>query len=222
VNLRQLLGQSRNPGQWTSMPEKARGNRRLNAGAAITLQGPNGARQLSRDPHQQDYYDAPLGGTRPFSHQPASPLYLDTGSYALSAPGGADVGPFSAKVDVTDALVWKNRDRTEIIDRDFGVTVEWKAARQTDAILILAENADRTSGDSAACLCMAPARAGRFHVPPLALGNLPRTLRLDDLEASYLLLMELPATPPAHIQANGLDQAFAAFVSVSARPVSYR
>jgi uncharacterized protein (TIGR03437 family) len=222
VNLRQLVGQSRNPGEWTSMPERTRGNRRLDAGDAITLDGPNGARRLLRDPRQQDYYDAMLGGLRPFSHDPPAPLYLRSGWHTLSAPGGADVGPFSVKVEVTSPLVWKNRARTEIIERDAGVMLEWKAARASDAILILAENANRSTGDSAACLCMAVARDGRFQIPPVALGNVPANLTTDDPVASYLLLAELPVDPPARIEARGLDKAFAAFISASARPVSYR
>jgi len=222
VKLRQLVGQSRNPGEWTSMPGQARGNRRLDAGDAISVAGTNGERRLVRDRRQQDYYDAVLGGALPFSRAPATPLYLASGAYRLSGPGGADIGPFSAEVAVTGPLVWKNRSRVDVVDRDAGVTVIWKAARSSDAILILAENTDRESGDSAACLCMAPGEAGRFLIPPLALGNLPPTVDLEGLAVSYLLLMELPAEPPARIQARGLDAAFAAFVSVSARPVSYR
>ena len=222
VNLRQLLGQSRNPREWTSIPTKTRGNLRLDAGGAIRLEGPAGERELMRDPHQQDYYDAFLGGARPFSHQPAAPLYLGRGAYTLAAPGGADIGPFSAKLDATEPLVWKNRHDIETVRRDAGVTVEWKAARLNDAILIVAESADRASGDAAACVCMAPARAGSFHIPPVSLGNLPHTPILEDLDASYLILVELPAEPPTRIEARGLDQAFAAFISVSARPVSYQ
>ena len=117
------------------------------------------------------------------------------------------------------AIQWKNRARIAEVERDAGVTVEWKAADGNDAVLILAANADRYSGDSAMCLCLAPARDGRFTVPPIALGNLPPTLEDDDLAASYLLLTEIPVRPPARIQARGLDAAFAAFVSASARPV---
>jgi hypothetical protein len=125
-------------------------------------------------------------------------------------------------VEVTPALVWKNRARLDTIERDAGVTLEWKAARRKDAMLILAVNSDRASGDSAACLCMALADAGHFRIPPVSLGNLPATRGQEDLAASYLLLVELPLTPPARIEARGLDEAFAAFVSASARLVEYR
>jgi len=221
VSLRQIIGQA-HASEWTSIPEKTRGNKRLDAGDAISLAGPGGRRALPLDTHQKDYYDARLGGTRLLSRDEPMPLYLRSGTYIASAPGGADIGPFSTKVEVISPVIWKNRDRIDVVDRDAGVSVEWKAARASDAILILAVNASRASGDSAVCLCMAHAADGRFRVPPLALANLPATPDADDLEASYLLLLELPVTPPARIVARGLDTAFAAFISVSARTVQYR
>jgi hypothetical protein len=221
LNLRQILGQAR-ASEWTSIPEATRGNRRLDAGESISLAGPSGTRALPRDVRQPDYYAALLGGQGPFSRDAGKPLYLNRGSYTVSAPGGPDIGEFSVKIEVTPAAVWKNRGRMDAIDRDAGATLEWKAARAGDAMLILAANADRSAGDSAVCLCIAQAGDGHFHIPPIALGNLPPTQEEDDLSASYLLLVEMPMTPPARIEARGLDSAFAAFVSASARLVKYR
>jgi uncharacterized protein (TIGR03437 family) len=222
LNLRQIMGQTRAPAEWTSIPERTPGNRRLDAGAAISVSGPAGQRALPRDARQRDTYSAILGGLAPFSREAARPMYLGQGTYTVSAPGGADIGPFSVALDVPPAMVWKNRDRTAEIERDAGVTLEWKAARASDAILILAVNADRFSGDSAVCLCMARARDGHYRIPPIALGNLPPTLEDDDLSASYLVLAEIPLDPPVRIQDRGLDAAFAAFVSASGRLVKYK
>jgi uncharacterized protein (TIGR03437 family) len=222
LNLRQIVGQARRPAEWTSIPEKTPGNRRLDAGPAISISGPAGERALHRDARQNEYYGAILGGLAPFSREAAKPLYLGHGSYTVSAPGGRDIGAFSVKLDVPPQVVWKNRDRIGEIERDAGVTLEWKAARPNDAILLLAVNADRYSGDSAACLCMAQARDGHFRIPPIALGNLPATADEDDLTASYLVVMEIPLDPPVRIEARGLDAAFAAFVSASGRMVKYK
>jgi uncharacterized protein (TIGR03437 family) len=222
INLRQLTGQSRSPEEWTSIPQKTPGNQRLDAGEALTVAGPAGAQRVNRDTRQHDYYAAFLGGMPPFSHQQPKPLYLRPGAYTVSAPGGADLGPFTAKVDVSRAIEWKNRAKIAEVAREAGVTVEWKAANNDDAVLVMAANADRFSGDSAVCLCMAAARDGQFHIPAMALGNLPPTLDDDDLSGSYLLLTEIPVHPPARIEAHGLDSAFAAFVSASARLVKYK
>ena len=107
------------------------------------------------------------------------------------------------------SIEWNDRARIAGVPRSTGVTLHWKAANSDDAVLILAANADRYSGNSAVCLCMAPARDGQFRIPPIALGNLPATLEEDDLSASYLLLMEIPVHPPTRIEASGLDAAFA-------------
>lgn len=221
LNLRQILGQAR-AADFTSIPEKTRGNRRLDVGDAISIAGPGGTRTLAHDPRQKDYYAATLGGLVPFSRGEAKPLYLSRGAYTVSAAGGADVGPFSTKLEVMPVIQWKNRDRIDVVDRDAGVALEWKAARPNDAVLLLAVNADRNSGDSAVCMCMAHAADGQFHIPPIALGNLPATNEEDDLSASFLGVMELPANAPPRIEARGLDSAFAAFVSASARLVQYR
>jgi hypothetical protein len=222
INLRQYLGLARSPGEWTSVPEKIPGNRGLGAGASLSISGPAGARQLNRDPHQPEYYNAILGGTVPFSHDPATPLYLRNGRYRIESPGGSDVGPFAAALDVTGPLVWRNLEAIDEIDRARGVTVEWKAARRDDAVLIAAANSDRASGDSAMCLCLAPAADGRFTIPPYALANIPKTIGEGDLAPSFLLLVEMPVKAPARIQAHGIDSAFAAFVSVSARLARFR
>jgi uncharacterized protein (TIGR03437 family) len=222
INLRQIMGQARSPAEWTSMPEKTPGSRRLDAGTAISVSGPAGARLLNRDARQHEYYDAMLGGLAPCSRNGPKPMYLGSGSYTVSAPGGADIGPFSVNLNVPPAVEWKNRDRIGVVERDKGVTVEWKAARGNDAILILAVNADRYSGDSAVCLCMARAHDGRFRIPPIALGNVPPTLEDQDLSASYLVLMEIPLEPPVRIEARGLDSAFAAFISASGLRVKYK
>ena len=221
LNLRQILGQAR-AADFTSLPEKTRGNRRLDVGEAIAIAGPAGTHSLPQDPHQKDYYSATLGGLVPFSRGEAKPLYLNRGAYTVTAPGGADVGPFSTKLDVMPVIVWKNRDRIEDVDRSAGVQMEWKAARPNDAVLLLAVNADRMSGDSAVSLCMAHAADGQFRIPAIALGNLPVTNEEDDLTASFLGLLELPVDTPSRIEARGLDSAFAAFVSASARLVRYR
>ncbi len=222
VNLHALARQARTPEEWTTIPQKTPGSRRLDAGQEITIAGPAGIRTLAPDPRNRETYNAILGGAPPFSRRPPLPDFLKPGMYTVTAAGGSDVGEFSAALDVPRVLVWKNEGAIRRIVRAKGVTVEWKAARRDSAILILAADADRFSGDSAMCLCMAPAAEGRFSVPPLPLGNIPPTVEENEISASYLLLMEMPADPPVRIGARGLDAAFAAFVSAAAKVVVYR
>jgi uncharacterized protein (TIGR03437 family) len=221
LNVRRILGQARNA-QYTSIPDPTPGNRRLDVGQAITLTGPAGALKLPQDPGRQEYYAATLGGLTPFAHGPAKPLYLNPGSFTASAPGGQDAGPFSVTLDVTAPVVWSNRDRINTVDRRAGVTLEWKAARGNDAILALAMNADRSTGDAGICVCLAAGADGHLHIPPLPLANFPVSPAGDELSPSLLLVAEMPVNPPARIEAPGLDSAFAAFISGSAKLVKYR
>jgi hypothetical protein len=222
LNLRALLGQARSPAEWTSIPEHDPGSRRLDAGPSIAIAGPSGARTLARDARRQEYYSAIIGGAPPFSHTVPLPDYLNHGRYSITAPGGSEVGGFTATLDVPRALIWKNRGAIDKVDRSRGVTVEWSAARHDSAVAIIAADADRYSGDSAMCLCLAPASDGHFRVPPLALSNLPPSSVENEISASYLMLLEMPADPPVKLNAEGLDTAFAAYVSASAKVVRYQ
>ncbi|MDE3164861.1 MAG: hypothetical protein KGN36_03570 [Acidobacteriota bacterium] len=222
IRLRQMLGQARSPASWTEVPGKLAGNRGLDAGSALVIGGAGKARSLPRDPRRREYYNAILGGVAPFAHDPPKPLVLRKGAYTVRADGGADIGPFQARIEVPGELLWRNRAAIAEVDRAAGVTLEWKPARREDAVLIVAANAERFSGDSAMCLCLAPAADGRFTVPPSALANLPQTAPDSDISASFLLLTEIPVAAPDRIAARGLDDAFAAFVSASARIVKYR
>ena len=221
MDLRQILGQARSPAEWTSIPQRTAGTRHLDAGATVSIARPAGVQVLTRDARRNEYYDAFLGGKAPLSHQPARPLYLRKGTYTVSAPGGSDIGPFSSKLEVPRPIQWTNRARVRDVKRAAGLALAWKAASAGDAVLIVAANADRFSGGSAMCLCLAPARDGYFRIPPLALSNLPPTLEDGDPSVSYVLITEIPRRPPARIEARGLDSAFAAFVSSTGRLVRF-
>lgn len=218
INLRQWRSEVRAPGGWAAIPQPQRGNRRLDAGPTLAV----GSRQLQPRERGTESYDGVLGGRVPFSRAPVLPLLPTRGRIAVSGRGGADVGPFAIALPVAAPIVWKNRARIAEVDRAAGVTVEWKAARAADAVVILAGSSDDISGDSALCLCVAPARDGRFTIPPLWLSSLPPNAKRDSLNAGVLALVEIPFQAPVRIPARGLDAAYAAHLSLSGRPVAYR
>jgi uncharacterized protein (TIGR03437 family) len=222
INLRELMGHARAPSAWTSIPKPTPGNRGLDAGATLSVSGPGGEKPVPQDPRKAGSYGVLLGGEAPFSHVPPVPLFAKPGAYTISAEGGADVGPFSVRLAVSRPIVWSNRAAINNVDRRAGFTVEWKASRKEDAILIAVASADGLTGDSAICFCMAPAKDGRFTIPPLALANLPASSQENDFEPSYVLLLELPVHLPTPIQARGLDAGFAAFISGSGRVAPVR
>jgi uncharacterized protein (TIGR03437 family) len=221
INLYQVYTEARQPSSWTAIPEPAPGNLGLDAGPSVSVAGAAGIKMLRRAARKRDFYDALLGGEVPFTEVRRTPLYLQPGAYTVTSAGGQDIGPFSARVEAQRPIEWRNRDRLAEVHRSAGVTVEWKEASRKDAVLIAAASSDHISGDSAVCVCMAYAKDGRFTIPPISLGNLPVTGD-DDPEPSFLLLAELPLQPPVRIQAQGLDAAFATFLSANARLVKFR
>jgi uncharacterized protein (TIGR03437 family) len=221
LNVRQIVTRARNSSPPAAVPSREAVSPRFDAGPAISIRGHDGSMPLPREPRQPLYYDGVLGGFPPYTRKPPAPLFLAPGAYSVAAPGGADIGPFSVKLRVPRPILWTNRDDLAEIDRSRGVTLTWRPSQNNSAVLVAAIGDDLFTGDAAACICVAAARNRRFTIPARALANLP-VPREEDREFSYLLLAEIPADPPVRIRARGLDEAFAAYVSVSIRSVRYK
>ena len=150
----------------------------LDAGTAITVNGPNGTKQLTPlallGP---GFYVAQLGGG-PASDPKSGPLYLSQGSYAISnGAGGKDVGAFNFALSVGMPFTWTNQATTTTVNRASGVTLNWTGGDPNGTVDITGSSyaaaADLTSSVGASFNCQAPASAGTFTVPPAVLLALP-------------------------------------------------
>ena len=106
------------------------------------------------------------------------------------------------------------------IDRNKGVTLEWKPARGHSSAFIVAMGVDATDGASTLCLCLPPPHATSFAVPPAALANLPTTL----IPGSYyyqLALVTVPSALPPSVSAAGVGAVFAVPISVVSKSVAF-
>ena len=220
ISVRRLLSDLRDPSSWGGSQPSSPGNR-LDAGPEISLTGLGGVKVLRAAGRQRSAYSGVVGGEIPLRQFPKTPLFFAPGPYHVMSSGGKDVGPFDVRVQAQRPIQWTNRARIARVQRAAGVTLEWKEASRDDAVLIAATSSDEISGQSSVCICLAYAKDRRFTIQPLSLGNLPPSVE-DNLEPSLLLISELPIEPPVSIQARGLDAAFASFVSVSARIVTFR
>jgi len=212
VNLRQTMARRGVAAEWPEVAKPAPGNRVLKPGPLDLAHGGR-AIVLARA--------GVIGGRAPLEHTPPTPLFLTPGRIRISSKGTAEVGAFESEITATAPISWRNRRDLAEVARASGATVEWKAARKDDAVLIVAVSAEERNGDSAMCLCMAQAAAGRFQIPAQALANLPVSDPAEP-DLSYMLLLEVPASPPTPVTARGIDTAFAAFVSASVRETSFR
>lgn len=75
----------------------------LDAGPFLNLTGPKGIKQIAAD---KLTFGATLGGGLAFDFlPPPDPLFLDPGTYTVdNGGGGADVGPFTATPEYSDAV----------------------------------------------------------------------------------------------------------------------
>jgi uncharacterized protein (TIGR03437 family) len=185
----------------------------LDAGTAITINGPNGQKQIapvpSPFPASVGNYGAELG-ISPGS----TPLYLTQGSYTISGKGGNDVGPFTAAVQMPSALTWTNQSSMNNITRANGVTVTWSGADPGGYVIISGLSLG-ANGGNAGFNCTAEAASGRFTVPASVLLALPPSgvNESDGIDTSEGSLAVGIATPPVTLNASGLGvgQAISSF-----------
>jgi hypothetical protein len=101
----------------------------LDAGQALNIMGPAGARQLPKNPGQEVRVEYKVpgnvvgGGIPPLI--PLTPEFLVPGSYtADNGSGGADVKGFSATLTIpSDHASWTGQDAIGTIDRSQGFTI---------------------------------------------------------------------------------------------------
>jgi hypothetical protein len=131
----------------------------LNAGSAISISGPNGAKQLTAA--QGGAYSAQLG------------TYLDPGAYTFSGAGGADVGVIQGQLTMPPAIVWSNASSSASVNRAQGLTVNWTGG-DPNGFAIISGYAMVSQGNGGALFsCMTVASAGTFTVPPMVTMALP-------------------------------------------------
>jgi uncharacterized protein (TIGR03437 family) len=175
----------------------------LNAGTSLTLSGGGGAAKNLARPTTNARNFQPLGYTYTGSLVPSS-LALSPGAFTLNAPGGADVGAFTANVNFPAGLTWTNRDQTLNITRSQGFTVNWSGQPAGQTAIIFGGNVDLPSNATSLFVCVS-AGNGSFTVPATALGNIApsRTNLLQSKGAVYV--GSLPIASPPSFTASGLD-----------------
>ncbi len=193
--------------------------RGLDAGAPLLIHGPLGVKELEKGVRDPSIYWSLLGGNPPSIR--GKPLFLEPGEYEMSAPGGVDAGPFTAKALTPQPFEWSNRAAADSVDRRAGVSLVWKQTSPDDRALILAANVDAASGAMGLAVCSAPRGSTRFTIPPAMLANLPATPRETTgvLPLSLLAVAAVHASPPIH--PSGVEKAGVFFVSASSRTVVY-
>jgi hypothetical protein len=196
----------------------------LDAGPVLNLNGPNGLKQIPLNSIVNIFFSTLGGGTPPPASVPNAPvlppLYLDAGSYALdNGSGGADVGPFTATLNVpAPLLVWTNADSDLTIDRSAGVDVQWTGGDPSTNIMIYGVIGS-VSGSSA-FNCSVP-NNGEFMVTPDVLSLMPAT-PTGSLGPGGTSVLKVSSTTQTTFSAPGLDTAEFSYTLNSTRNVVYQ
>ncbi len=148
----------------------------LDAGPQLTSNGPNGIQLALRLNNQVS------GPTYNAANVPNT--YLSPGRYALSGPGGADVGSFSGSLDlVQDLVVTNNPDDFKVLNRSNGITVRWTGGEPSTILTIsgssFSVNAQSATAIGAGFVCIQNVSAGQFTVPASVLTQLPASQSIN-------------------------------------------
>jgi hypothetical protein len=148
----------------------------LDAGAKLVLNGPNGAKDMTKA--NGIYSLIGSGQTIPglpggIPGLPSSTAFLDPGQYTVNGTGGANVGAFSASITVPSALVWTNQAAITSAARSADLRVTWSGGGASDVAIISGGSFDQASSVGGTFTCFENASVGSFSVPSYVLSALP-------------------------------------------------
>ena len=166
------------------------------AGAQLVLTDPLGTQTLAKVSNGE--YQVGLGSGSAADQVPV-------GTYTISAPGGNDVGPFSASL-ASGGLQWTNQDSVNVVDRSQPLTVTWVGSNLTGYVLF--GGASSNGGVSTAFACVEEAGKQTLTVPQFILNAMPAATS----DRGYLVLGMHPFQNA--FAARGLDAGY--FVDFSA------
>lgn len=156
----------------------------------------------------------PAGGPDPA-------IFFEPGNYVLRASGGPDVGAFETNVAIEPPLVWTNRDSLASVDRAQGVRFEWNATPKGRAV-VGGSAYDMPTDTSTIFVCVAPAGASSFQVPPEVLANILPARPQRHQSIHNLFFATAPAGAAVPFTAPGLDSAAVVHKTVTYKSVRFR
>ncbi|HTS31792.1 MAG TPA: hypothetical protein VMH81_38245 [Bryobacteraceae bacterium] len=220
----------------------------LNAGASLSLSGPNSKAQTLPTIAGAGYgaflaqSGATIGGISLAGIVPGVPVvpaglpssFIEPGQWTIKGTGGSDIGAFSASVTVPSPLVCTNCDGIGTIDRTQPLTLNWTGGGGANDYVEIAGVATAASLASASrnvatvFACAARASDGTFTVPASILGQLP-TSSSDPTAANTGALLIInglgtsDGTFAAPLTAGGnLDAGYFGYASVLTKLAGYK
>ncbi len=195
-------------------PPPASPFRGVDAGDALSLAGPGGRTlELTK---AEDFADTGL-----YRHDPLPEDFLAPGSWTVTAPGGPDAGPFSAKTRFPGL---PPIELPAEIDRAQDLLLTWSPAGYApeDFFTVAVSSAHSPPDDPdtrifTSVRCGVPASAGALTIPASLLSQLPGT------ESAQIRVTHAPVPAQiAPITATGIDAGWFTFSALETRMVEMR
>lgn len=130
----------------------------IDAGSSVTVTGPSGS--------------LPVPANQGFNTIKAAGTFLVPGSYTLTGPGGADVGPINANFTIPTSPTLVSPLNNTTVTRSSGMTVTWTGGGGDVSIQINSAT-DNLNTNGSRAMCTAPGGSGTFTIPPYVLLALP-------------------------------------------------
>ncbi len=198
----------------------------LDAGAALTVNGPRGTKTLTKLTPFEGSYGATLasaGLSIPGAPAP-DPPYLEPGNYTITGPGGAQVGAFTAQYTISTPLNWTNKAAVNNVARGSGQVVTWQAGSANDYVIIYGYSASELSETATYGIftCIERASVGTFTVPAGILLALPATPTGGDTFGAPLGVFGVGVINQERtFTAPGIDYGYTVATAQSLKSVNY-
>ncbi len=204
----------------------------LEAGAELTVAATGGTkpmRRVERGEYSGEFGNAISGlpnlpGGIPGLPGTGSPPYLQPGAFTVTGPGGAEVGPFTARITIPQGFVWTNQDATTSVSRGGqGLTVNWTGGSATDFVVVAGSSFRGGTPDvGAQFFCSAQNSDRTLRVPPEVLAALPPSETIEGTPAGILLVSNSSGVEAGRFQATGLDLGTLGYATTLSKNLPYQ
>jgi uncharacterized protein (TIGR03437 family) len=189
----------------------------LDAGTAINISGPNGAKTLAKQ--ATGSYSATLGGGSIPGFPGGQPDYLIAGNYtANNGSGGTDVRAFTSAMTLPQPLVWSNQSNMTVA-RALGQLITWTGGDPNSYVFITGTSVLSSPQVGSTFVCIAQVSAGRFTIPAAVLLTLAPTP--SGSQVGGFLAVGSTSTPVT-FTASGLDKGVFSSTVLSGATVTYQ
>ncbi|MSO20201.1 MAG: hypothetical protein EXQ56_06995 [Acidobacteria bacterium] len=189
----------------------------LNAGPAINVSGPTGAKQMAAA--STGIYSGVFSQTVPFGA--AEPDYLVPGTYTLNnGGGGSDVGAFTTTHTVPPGTVWSNQAAITTVNRAAGQLVTWTGGDPNGLTYIAGASINVSNTAQATFVCLERTSAGQFNIPSSILLALPPSGSSAGVPFGFMFVGAY--TTPGRFTAPGLDFGYTSYISTISKSVSFQ